>query len=86
MFYRTVDRIGVLVYSDTGIVWASITFMLYSLLQYPQTDRRNEENLMSPLAPEDGDRSTRGTRSVCASSKAYPAKEHRCQNQWYMPR
>jgi 23S rRNA (uracil1939-C5)-methyltransferase len=31
------------------------------LLQYPQTDRRTEENLMPPLTPVDGDHSTRET-------------------------
>jgi hypothetical protein len=32
-----------------------------SLVQYPKTDRRNEENLMPPLTPADVDHSTRET-------------------------
>jgi G3E family GTPase len=35
--------------------------MLFSAVQYPQTDRRNEEYLMPPLTPADGDHSTRET-------------------------
>jgi hypothetical protein len=36
-------------------------FVNACLVQYPKTDRRNEENLMPPLTPADGDHSTRET-------------------------